>query len=106
MSGSVSSVRWALHVDARLLERADHGLKRCRTDLIVPVSACEQNVLGVGVGQYIRQQLKRRLGPLKVVEDDTEQLVGRGEGLNEFRKHVVEAVARCTGVRLTGGCGP
>ena len=66
-----------------------------RIDLVVPVGAYEQDVLRIGIGQDMRQQLKRRrIDPLQVVHDQTQQLLRRREGLKQVRKHAVEAVAR------------
>src|SRR4029078_8340473 len=65
------------------------------TDLIVPIRADEQEMLEIGLGQQIFEQIERRwIQPLQVVQEEGERMLRSCEDADEAAKHQLKSSLR------------
>ena len=81
-----------VHGDARLGELGESEHQRVnRVDLVLPVSADHQQVTAAGAGeQEVDEPQRRGIGPLQVVEEERQRMLGRGEHLQEALERLLE----------------
>ena len=78
---------------AQVLERQQQRLELGR--LVVAVGADDEQVRALAAGQQLAQEAQRgRVGPLQVVEEQRQRVLGVGEHLQELAEHELEAGLR------------
>ena len=85
-----------LHGRTGLADRIELAHQRVRgTDLVVPIRADEQQVLQIGLGQQVFEQIEcRRIQPLQVVEEERQRMLGSREDADEPPKHQLKTSLR------------
>ena len=85
-----------LHDRTGLADRIELAHQRVRgTDLIVPIRADEQQVLEIGLGQQVFEQIERRcVQPLQVVEEECQRMLRSCEDADEAAKHQLKSSLR------------
>ena len=81
---------------ARRPDDVEHAHQRMRgIDLVVPIGADQHQVLQVRSRQQVLQQIeRRRIEPLKIVEEQHQRMFGAGEYADEPLQHVLKAALR------------
>jgi hypothetical protein len=91
-----------LHLCSGLADRIELAHQRmCGIDLVVPVGADQHQILQLRPSQQILQQVeRRRVEPLKIVDEQGQRMFRAGEDADEPPQHQPEAVLRLLRLEL------
>ena len=82
--------------------------RMCGIDLVVPISADQQQVPHLRVRDQVLEEVERRsVQPLQVIQEQRERVLRPGEHSEEAPDDQMKTrCASCGGTRGTGGCSP
>ena len=94
-----------LHFCAGVLHGVKPAPQRMSSiDLVVPIGADQHQVLQIGPGQQVLNQIERgRVEPLEIVEEQRQWMIGACENTYESSEHDLEAVLRLLRGKLRNG---